>query len=103
MGWGLFAIFCWGTLAAAAGSALERTHPAWVLGGAFSAAALVFAFLPRLFGLEGIAEPREAGKKWRGKALRPGFPARRRTGPVGGRFRKPGRDQGNDTAAEHSK
>ncbi len=69
MGWGLFAIFCWGTLAAAAGSALERTHPAWVLGGAFSAAALVFAFLPRLFGLEGIAEPREAGEKWRGRLL----------------------------------
>ena len=52
-GWGFFAIFCWGTLAAAAGSALEAAHPAWVLLGAFSAAAAVFAFLPRLIGLGG--------------------------------------------------
>jgi drug/metabolite transporter (DMT)-like permease len=35
-GWGLFAIFCWGTLAAAAGRALEAAHPAWVLLGAMA-------------------------------------------------------------------
>ncbi|MFP6868012.1 MAG: hypothetical protein VCE91_01445 [Nitrospinota bacterium] len=51
LGWGLFAIFCWGTLAAAAGTALRETHPPWVLGGGFAAAALTFGILPRLFGL----------------------------------------------------
>ncbi len=68
-GWGLFAIFCWGTLAAAAGRALEAAHPAWVLLGAFSAAAAVFAFLPRLIGLGGEREPLDQKARWRGRLL----------------------------------
>jgi drug/metabolite transporter (DMT)-like permease len=69
LGWGLFAIFCWGTLAAVAGSALEEVHPAWVLLGAFSASSLVFAFLPRLFRLSKTEEQIERTSPWRGRIL----------------------------------
>lgn len=66
---GVFAIFCWGTLAAAAGRALEAAHPAWVLLGAFSAAAIVFAFLPRIFGLGVESESPDGKTRWRGRLL----------------------------------
>ncbi len=69
LGWGFFAIFCWGTLAAAAGGALEVAHPAWVLLGAFSTAAAVFALLPRLFGNGGEEEPIDPKMRWRGRLL----------------------------------
>ncbi len=66
LGWGFFAVFCWGTLATAAGGALEKAHPAWVLGGAFLASSAAFALLPRLMGLEHASEPRG---RWRGRLL----------------------------------
>ncbi len=69
LGWGFFAVFCWGTLAAAAGGALEKAHPAWVLGGAFLASSAAFALLPRLMGLEHASEPREGRARWRGRLL----------------------------------
>ncbi len=69
LAWGLFAIFCWGTLAAAAGKALEAAHPAWVLMGAFSAAAVVFALLPRFFGLGGESKSPDGKTRWRGRLL----------------------------------
>ncbi len=69
LGWGFFAVFCWGTLATAAGGALEKAHPAWVLGGAFLASSAAFALLPRLMGLEHASESREARGRWRGRLL----------------------------------
>ncbi len=69
LGWGFFAVFCWGRLATAAGGALEKAHPAWVLGGAFLASSAAFALLPRLMGLEHASESREARGRWRGRLL----------------------------------
>lgn len=69
MGWGLFAILCWGLLPTVAGGALNETHPAWVLAGAFAVSSLVFAWLPRAMGLPPAPEPEAARARWRGRLL----------------------------------